>query len=284
MSILESLEPRENQRVIDLVESAGVDISPWSETRGHVASNPKFCYEWAFVQPGQVIVVNLWHEALKERKGQVWCDLNLREWYEKGRQAETLSAGERSSLAKRALRMDNALMQAFEEHVPLRVIIGQGSRRDIFDSESKTASRMKLRLLDPQPWSVKSYDLDTGKCRVIRGNGYRFVDQFSAPLPQSPQGHEVTVNAWERSRKVRDAALQRSEGKCELCGKQGFLMASGEVYLETHHVIPLSENGLDTESNVVAICPNDHREAHYGERRDAIRSRLLAMLAEIYGR
>jgi 5-methylcytosine-specific restriction protein A len=61
-------------------------------------------------------------------------------------------------------------------------------------------------------------------------------------------------------------------------------MAGGGVYLETHHVVPLSEKGVDHERNVVALCPNDHREAHHGERRNAIRTQLLAMLAEVYGR
>jgi 5-methylcytosine-specific restriction protein A len=61
-------------------------------------------------------------------------------------------------------------------------------------------------------------------------------------------------------------------------------MTGGEIYLETHHVVPLSEKGADHERNVAALCPNDHREAHHGERREAIRSLLLAMLAEVYGR
>jgi 5-methylcytosine-specific restriction protein A len=61
-------------------------------------------------------------------------------------------------------------------------------------------------------------------------------------------------------------------------------MVSGAIYLETHHVVPLSENGADHERNVVAICPNDHREAHHGERREAIRTDLLVMLARIYRR
>jgi 5-methylcytosine-specific restriction protein A len=60
-------------------------------------------------------------------------------------------------------------------------------------------------------------------------------------------------------------------------------MVGGEIYLETHHVIPLSGNGVDHVRNVVAVCPNDHREAHHGERREEIRSRLLVMLAEMYG-
>ena len=50
------------------------------------------------------------------------------------------------------------------------------------------------------------------------------------------------------------------------------------MFLETHHVIALSEGGPDVEWNVVAICPNDHRRAHYGEDRIALRKRLIAVL------
>lgn len=39
---------------------------------------------------------------------------------------------------------------------------------------------------------------------------------------------------------------------------------NGEPYLEVHHVIPLSQNGEDTLENAEALCPNCHREKHYG--------------------
>ena len=35
-------------------------------------------------------------------------------------------------------------------------------------------------------------------------------------------------------------------------------------YLEVHHKIRLSDGGEDTIDNVVALCPNCHRKAHYG--------------------
>lgn len=69
----------------------------------------------------------------------------------------------------------------------------------------------------------------------------------------------------------------RARGVCELCGTEGFRTAAGQVYLETHHVAPLSEGGLDQVSNVVALCPNDHRRAHHGSDRSDIRSRLTDM-------
>jgi hypothetical protein len=35
-------------------------------------------------------------------------------------------------------------------------------------------------------------------------------------------------------------ALIRAGGNCEYSGKQGFEMANGNIYLETHHIVPLS--------------------------------------------
>lgn len=58
-------------------------------------------------------------------------------------------------------------------------------------------------------------------------------------------------------------------------------MAGGAVYLETHHIVPLSEGGADSLMNVVALCPNDHRRAHYSLEQLAIRRRLLSMVSEV---
>jgi 5-methylcytosine-specific restriction enzyme A len=71
----------------------------------------------------------------------------------------------------------------------------------------------------------------------------------------------------------------RAGGLCELCNEPGFVTAAGSIYLETHHVVPLADNGLDHPSNVVAICPQDHRRTHYAAERDEIAVRLTAILA-----
>jgi 5-methylcytosine-specific restriction protein A len=41
--------------------------------------------------------------------------------------------------------------------------------------------------------------------------------------------------------------------------------SNGRPYLEVHHTIPLAEGGLDIVENTLALCPNCHREAHFGE-------------------
>lgn len=71
----------------------------------------------------------------------------------------------------------------------------------------------------------------------------------------------------------------RAGGLCELCNEPGFVTAAGSIYLETHHVVPLANNGLDHPSNAAAICPQDHRRAHYAAERDEIAVRLTAILA-----
>lgn len=66
-----------------------------------------------------------------------------------------------------------------------------------------------------------------------------------------------------------------ANGHCELCGEEGFKTASGNYYLEAHHVIPLNCGGRDDVRNVVAICANDHRRAHFGEDRHDLRDKLI---------
>lgn len=106
------------------------------------------------------------------------------------------------------------------------------------------------------------------------------VDQFSLPGP--PQREEVTLSRVHRDPIVRQAVLRRAGGRCELCSTPGFRTLTGALYLETHHVVPLEDEGADAEWNMAAICPGEHREAHYGERAQAIGQRLLAFLIERY--
>ena len=55
---------------MDLVEEAGIDITDWakSSNRGKkwAAANPKYCYEWAFIETGKVVVLNLWFDLMQE--------------------------------------------------------------------------------------------------------------------------------------------------------------------------------------------------------------------------
>lgn len=86
---------------------------------------------------------------------------------------------------------------------------------------------------------------------------------------------------YPRDPKVREAVLARAKGHCEFCGAAGCLKPDGMRYLETHHIIALAAEGTDRVTNVIGLCPNDHREAHFGERRQALEQEMIVKLASI---
>lgn len=107
------------------------------------------------------------------------------------------------------------------------------------------------------------------------------VDILSPPRRGSTAIPETTVtrvrsgNAYRRDPKVRAEVLKIAGGRCECCGELGFLTEAGERYLETHHVVGVSERGPDSSGNVVAVCPLCHRKAHYAADRIQIERKML---------
>ena len=180
----------------------------------------------------------------------------------------------------RALRTDEAIQTAVKDKLSVRIIVLDGRRRNI-KNPGERSSHVAKRLLDPVVWTVTAYDNKTGQSTLTRGSHY-FIDQFSIEETpdRKPERREVSGQAFIRSSTVRANVLIRANGKCEWCGQLGFSTTDGGIYLETHHVIPLSENGSDVESNVAALCPNHHREAHHGKCRDVMRKKLLQRLKQ----
>mgnify|MGYP003580341987 CR=1 FL=1 len=276
MSQIHDMRPLSKELVIDLVRAAGVDVSDWSNYSGghkRAATNPRYCYEWAFMQPGEVVVLNLWYELLRERRGTIFQELNLR------KTARNLkSSGGSSVQIRRAMSVDEALRTAFEDALPVRAIINDGARRM---EGVRGASRVKARSLDPSVWHVGAYDFVSGTAVVVRGaRRDHYVDQFSAESPDAehPSSRQVSAHVYNRDARVRSAVLARAGGRCEHCGEPGFTMPGGVVYLETHHVVPLAEDGPDVADNVIALCPNHHRRAHYGLDREQLRAAFLEHL------
>ncbi len=114
---------------------------------------------------------------------------------------------------------------------------------------------------------------------MVRGFTGLFVDQFSVQYfgEQDPARKSVATEGFERDHLVRQAVLDVARGRRELCGESGFQTSTGQIYLESHHVTPLCEGGTDKVSNVVALCANHHREAHFGSNRNAIKLKLEAV-------
>lgn len=87
-----------------------------------------------------------------------------------------------------------------------------------------------------------------------------------AQATKTAQQIKVTTEVYQRNPDVIAEALYRAQGVCEFCKSSApFTRKSTNTpYLEVHHRIPLSEGGEDTLQNAIALCPNCHREAHFG--------------------
>ncbi len=88
---------------------------------------------------------------------------------------------------------------------------------------------------------------------------------------------------YVRDPAIRAAVMVRAGGVCEYCNAPGFVCANGQPYLESHHIIALAKDGEDRMTNVIALCPNDHREAHFGKRRTELEKDMIRKIKRING-
>ncbi|GEM_PF-767616 len=274
---LSEIEPHKNERVMDLVKEAGLDISDWAAFKGgpsKAASNPKYCYEWCFVEENlDLVVLNLWFDEIKSEGKKIYRQINMRNLAQRN--------SSKPVWKKRALKMDNAIRMAYESQLPLRIIVGSGVRRTSDDMTAK-ASIIHKRLLDPVPWAVASYDIVSGDGILERGliptipkEEYFNIEQNDIELPEGALKERLTKHRKRESalrrRKIHDV-LNKNNGRliCEVknCGFDFIKVygALGEGYAQVHHIIPLSESpaeGRKTSLNDLAIvCANCHVMIH----------------------
>ncbi len=85
--------------------------------------------------------------------------------------------------------------------------------------------------------------------------------------PKKPTEKLVPTRVFNRNPDVVAEVLLRSKNKCECCGEDAPFKreSDNQPYLEVHHLKQLANGGDDTVANAVALCPNCHREQHYGE-------------------
>lgn len=90
-------------------------------------------------------------------------------------------------------------------------------------------------------------------------------ERILAMESKTPVLTEVTIRVYKRSPYVVAEVLLRANGKCQSCRCDApFLKEDGTPFLEVHHIEWLSKGGEDSVGNAIALCPNCHRQAHYG--------------------
>jgi hypothetical protein len=82
---------------------------------------------------------------------------------------------------------------------------------------------------------------------------------------------------YQRNPSVSAIALQNANYRCELdSNHKTFKQSNLRNYVEGHHVIPMHaqdefEYSIDVPENIVALCPNCHRETHLSENKEKLK-------------
>jgi hypothetical protein len=271
-----ALKPIQKLLVMDVLREAGVGVSHWAENfKGRYPSaNPKYCYNWSFEQPGELVALCLWHNSLEVSGGNVVFRREPKAYATKASVPGAIQWNERDAQFARGLET------AYRQQLPIRVIVVDGKRRGATDPNPK-ASKVEARLLDPVSWAVTQFDEATGRCVLVRGI------QPESPASASPdaelswfEGKQRAAfilhrHREEKARRAKIAdAKSRNGGRliCEVpsCGfdfswRYGAL---GEGYAQVHHLVPLnksSKTGRETKLEDLAIvCANCHVMIHKG--------------------
>jgi 5-methylcytosine-specific restriction enzyme A len=274
MTALTQLKPTQKHLVMDLVEEAGVDVSDWKNYDGDVpSSNPKYCYNWSFLTPGEFIVVCLWFVDFEIDGDAIIHSHNIR--LRDGRMGGKGAA----NWKRRAEEFDENIQTAYRAGLPVRVIICDGKRRDHLDL-SPESSQVSGRMLDPIPWAISKYDFDTGDLLLIRGGLPREAAEQDAAEFVGFEGEQRQRYVLHRRReasvrkKKLQAAMYENDGvlKCEVpkCGfdfkaRYGKL---GEGFAHVHHLTPLADAPADGRKvalkELAVVCANCHAMIHVG--------------------
>ena len=106
---------------------------------------------------------------------------------------------------------------------------------------------------------------DAAVCRSLADNA---ADRAARLLNRNgfASTYIARVVLYHRNPDVVAERLHRADGICGGCGQPApFRRANdGSPYLEVHHILPLAFGGRDDIENTVALCPNCHRQKHYG--------------------
>ncbi|MDY5100611.1 MAG: HNH endonuclease [Oscillospiraceae bacterium] len=97
---------------------------------------------------------------------------------------------------------------------------------------------------------------------------------FRVPSPRAKTEPVITdgLKVYPRNRNTAMNALTKANHKCEIDPLHiSFIRKTSNLpYMEPHHLIPMAnqddfEFSLDTEANIVCLCPNCHKRIHYGQ-------------------
>lgn len=154
----------------------------------------------------------------------------------------------------------------YADHFRQELTDANGVRRDAIRFELRPAGADEVTVADPSS-PEELYQAAAG-----HGGG---------PSGGASSSDTGTGTSYTRSEVVKRYARAVADGHCIGCDSAApFEDEAGDPFLEVHHLTRRSDGGVDHPDNVVAICPNCHREVHYGRGGEELNEELRAAVAE----
>ena len=148
-------------------------------------------------------------------------------------------------------------------HVKERTQAGRFSYIYPFEIESTTTTFINNQLLE------KELEVNVSDCKKLTQE--KLLERLNN-AQKLPEKIQIVSIGFKRNPSVVAYVLKRASGICELCKSPApFKKPDGTPYLEVHHWKSLADGGEDTVKNAAALCPNCHKEAHFGIMREEIR-------------
>ncbi len=140
-----------------------------------------------------------------------------------------------------------------------------GFQRKIFNEVNSRLAALGRKGEAQQTLSQHMINLDLAVEKALQAGKKSRRERLLAAT-KKPTERTMVTKVFARNPDVIAEVLERASGSCEHCNtKAPFTRKNNNtLYLEIHHRIPLAEGGNDTVENAIALCPNCHREAHYG--------------------
>ncbi len=159
---------------------------------------------------------------------------------------------------------------------------------EFFDEHSQTIDQNavcdEFQRLWPEHWLEPTRELQEQRLEQAVEEAKADLDVLEARIRASrrlsqPRSGTTTTTVFNRDPNIIAYAKGRAGYRCEVpgCDVPVFFKADGEPYVEVHHIHTLADGGEDIIDNVACLCPNHHREIHFGIRR----SELEAALSEL---
>ncbi len=266
MAEISDLPTLKRRTVYELMKVIGFDVRSWafSKTKSP-ASNPKYCYEWAFTDKDERVAVNVWHRNLKKRNATWMVEINAE---------RTAISDPNATRRRRAQHLNRVLAQSYAAGLPVHVVLLAGNAKRVF-----------RRALDSQLWAVTDHRRN-GAFILTRGktpsSHYFEFDERGLDAREGKKYRQI-IWARERERKIRAAKIaafaKEHNGRifCEVAGCEfDFERQYGELgrgYIHVHHKNQLSKAPIAGRkvtkkdlNRFALVCPNCHAMIHLGNQ------------------